>query len=254
MINSNDMSEIPVDLAYLRERLTELASELRDEEATRPPSNVDHTDPGTICDALLQLIDILGQLEDSGNGIAPDDQDSGKEITTLGEYGLHLIEELAMLTRQMHSSVNAGDIEHLCLPFALWIARHGGEIRNLAPVVNTLAYFANQHARPGMMTTLHAKCCEIIEASSPASQENAAEEPAHPYRLLLLNRAIVATRSHNPELIESAFDSVLELLPNDAQAFFAEAMEQMAVINYPEHVRAIVRRYFLTHTRPRQLH
>jgi hypothetical protein len=248
------MSEIPVDLAYLRERLTDLAAELRDEEASRAPSNVDHTDPGTICDALLQLIDVLSQLEEIGDGNSPDDKAANREIDTLGEFGLHLIEELALLARQASSGINAGEIEHLCVPFSLWIVRHGGEIRNLAPVVNALAYFANQHSRPALMTALHAKYCEIIEASSPASQENAAEEPTNPYRLLLLNRAIVATRSHNPELIESAFDSVLEILPNDAQAFFAEAMEQMALTNYPEHVRIIVRRYFLVHTKPRQLH
>lgn len=243
------MSEFPVDLNFLRERLAALAEELADDAQTDTTTGPSSSEPGQLCDALLQLFDLLGQLERDRT----EPSAIVGELNALGEFGLHLLEDLANQARRKRKAA-AGDIEHLSLPFALWVARRGGEIRNLAPVVNALAYFANQNSRPATMTNLYAQCCEIIEAASPASQENFVEQPAHPYRMLLLNRAIVATRSHNPELIEIAFDSVLEVLPNDAQSLFAEAMEQMALIDYPDYVRDIVRRYFVDHARPRRLH
>jgi hypothetical protein len=243
------MSEFPADLNFLRERLTELAAELADDVQAGSSQHPATGEPGQLCEALLQLIGLLGQLEreyQEPTAIV-------SELNTLGEYGLHLLQDLATQSRR-NPQAAGGDVEHLSLPFALWLARRGGEIRNLAPVVNALAYFVNQNSRPAIMITLYGQCCEIIEATSPASQENFTEQPTHPYRMLLLNRAIVATRSHNPELIEHAFDSVLDVLPNDAKAFFAEAMEQMALLDYPDHVRDIVRRYFVEYARPRRLH
>ena len=44
--------------------------------------------------------------------------------------------------------------------------------------------------------------------------------------------------------MEPAFNAIVEPLPNDAERFFAEGMEQMAIIDYPEHVRTVVRRYY----------
>lgn len=239
----------PVDLFYLRERLHELASKLRDawESAIVSPE----TDPpALLSDALLQLIDMLGHVQKGG----PGDQPNPTEINTLGEYGLSLLDELAQLAGQLDHPALATEIEGLSLPYALWIARHGGEIRHLTPVVNALAQFANQASRPAAMSDLYGQCCELVDATSPMLEESVTSDPRHPWRLLLLNRAIVATRSHNPELMESAFDAVVECLPQDACSFFAEGMDQMAIIDYPDHVRDIVRRYFMAHAVPKRLH
>ena len=94
----------------------------------------------------------------------------------------------------------------------------------------------------------------MIDATSPICEAAAVDNPRDPWRLLLINRAIVATRSHNRELMESAFDALLENLPSDAPSFFAEGMEQMAVIDYPDHVRELMKRYYLANAAPRRLH
>ena len=104
------------------------------------------------------------------------------------------------------------------------------------------------------MAELYTQCCELIDATNPICEAPAVDDPSDPWRLLLINRAIVATRSHNPELIESAFDAVLESLPGDAPKFFAEGMEQMTILDYPDDVREVVRRYYLAHAVPRRLH
>lgn len=240
----------PVDLPYLRERFSELAAQVQYawETSSRPGDEMDM--PIMLREAMSQLVDMLNHL-----GEQHQDSSAGPpEINTLCEYGLHLVEELSQVASGLEQPVLAAEIEQLSLPFALWFARHGGEIRQLTPIVNALAFFANQASDPQAMARLYTHCCELIEATSPACEDSAADKPEHPWRLLLLNRAIVATRSHNPELMEPAFDAIVECLPQDAMRFFAEGMEQMAIIDYPAQVREVVRRYFAAYASPRRLH
>ena len=53
----------------------------------------------------------------------------------------------------------------------------------------------------------------------------------------------MATRSHQLELIEQAYDLLVKNLPQDARQFFKEGLQQMDAIGYPDEVRAVVERY-----------
>jgi hypothetical protein len=240
----------PVDLTYLQERFSALAAQVLEAWEASGHASEDVDMPIMLSDAMSQLIHLLNHIQDEQH----DGKSEAAEINTLCGYGLHLVEELSQLAAGLDQRGLAAEIEQLSLPFALWFARHGGEIKLLAPVVNALAYFANQSSNPQAMAILYSQCCELIEATSPACEDSAANDPGHPWRLLLLNRAIVATRSHNPELMEPAFDAIVECLPQEALRFFSEGMEQMAVIDYPAHVREVVRRYFAAYASPRRLH
>lgn len=249
MLNCAAMSTPPADLAALRERTIELTVLLR--EALDSGRQHASMDPARLLgDALLQLFTLLEHLQagDPAGGI------DEPELNTLGEFGLQRLEELAQLARDAGQSALAGELERLCLPFALWLARQGGEIRHLQPVVNALAHQANRSSNSAAMAELYGHCCELIDAVSPKLQETSPADPQQPWRLLLLNRAIVATRSESPELMQAAFDAIVEQLPFDAQRFFAEGMEQMAIIDYPEPVREVMRRYYLANARPQRLH
>lgn len=250
MLNFCAMRLPPADLSYLQERFLELASQIQDLWDT-PDTELNEVDsPGLLRDAMAQLIDLLGRINDEESG----SHKNPAELTTLGEYGLHLLDELAQLAARVEQPQLGREIELLGLPFALWIARNGGEIRQLSTAVNALAHFANQSAQPNLMADLYNCCCELIEATSPSCEDKTSLDPADPWRLLLLNRAIVATRSHNPELMEPAYDAIVESLPDVAAVFFAEGMEQMTTINYPDHVQEVVRRYYTAHARPKRLH
>jgi hypothetical protein len=72
--------------------------------------------------------------------------------------------------------------------------------------------------------------------------------------VLLLNQSIIATRSHNPELMEQAFATLTGKLPEDAARFFSEGMQQMDALNYPEHVRKVMEKYHRQWTVNRALH
>jgi hypothetical protein len=58
-----------------------------------------------------------------------------------------------------------------------------------------------------------------------------------------LNYGIVATRSHQPEIIEIAYDALVKNLPQDARQFFKEGLQQMDIVGYPDAVREVVERY-----------
>lgn len=250
VLKSPAMKFPPADLSFLRERLGELATQLTEFWETSGQSADEADNPQMLGEAVEQLFAVLGHIEDRTGAMAAETT----EINTLTEYGLHLLEELAKAARSLRQFALATEIEQLAVPLALWAARHGGEIRNLSPVVNAVAHFANRASHPHTMAELYAQCCELIDATSPMCEAPAVDNPRDPWRLLLINRAIVATRSHNPELIESAFDAVLEGLPGDAPKFFAEGMEQMTTLDYPDDVREVVRRYYLAHAVPRRLH
>lgn len=248
MLNFAIMNLPPVDLSYLRERFSDLATQVQEVWETSGRASGDMDMPVMLREAMSQLIDILNHIQDE------DPVSESAEINTLCNYGLHLLEELSQMAVGLEQPALAEEIEQLSLPCALWFARHGGEIRQLAPVVNAVACFANQLSHPQAMSSLYSHCCELIEATSPACEDAAVGDPADPWRLLLLNRAIVATRSHNPELMEPAFDAIVECLPQDALRFFTEGMEQIAIIDYPAQVREVVQRYFAAFASPRRLH
>jgi hypothetical protein len=92
----------------------------------------------------------------------------------------------------------------------------------------------------------------VAQASSSAiKQDLEKNNPIRPWRILHLNRGIMATRTHNPALMERVFDDLVRYLPEDAPTFFAEGMQQMEALNYPQPVRQIMGRYFDRWTRPR---
>ena len=78
--------------------------------------------------------------------------------------------------------------------------------------------------------------------------------PGRPWRILHLNRAIVATRTHQPDVMDEAFTLLTECLPEDAPGFFSQGMEQMDLLNYPPHVREVMNRYYRKWSVNRSLH
>ena len=64
-----------------------------------------------------------------------------------------------------------------------------------------------------------------------------------PWRVINLNTGIAATRSLDPELMESTFEKLGRRLPYDMPGFFADGMRRMAVQDVPDVARDVMRRY-----------
>ena len=241
-----------VDIAYLYDNFLAEAETLLEQWRGRPIES-DIGDPSRLIEAMGDLCAVLRRVEEQG----PDNTEEpppAAEIDALGNYGLQLLSDLSDLSLQLGLHDCARRLENLCLPLAAWISTQGGEIQQLAPVVNALAWYANNTRQPQQMAALYRLADQVFEAVSPHLQQAAGDNPLHPWRLLIINRAIVATRTLQPELMEPAFASVVELLPEDAPQFFEEGMQQMDIIGYPDPVREVMSRYHGLFDRQRTLH
>lgn len=243
----------PADIGYIAEHLDPLAEALIDSWDSADSGTL-KVAPTALCEAIEQLLVVLRGHEQS---LRDGDQDfrlADKELAELVSYGIQLFAEAADQAAQQSLTDTSEAIESLSLPLALWGARHGSELNDLGPVVNTLARLTNQLREPDSMGRLYQAMNTIVVATSPHIAQDDISDSRHFWRVLLLNRAIVATRSHQPQLMAPAFDAIVESLPEEAIRFFAEGMGQMDIIGYPDPVRQMMQDYYLRHAGQRTLH
>ena len=166
------------------------------------------------------------------------------DINQIGDYALTLLDELSNVAaiQNMHQSMLL--LNKLSIPVAVWIAEHGGKISKLDVIVNAIASYANE-----LTDSKHlAIFCDAIRkvvfsVTDEIKMDMEATNPMRPWRILNLNWGIIATRSHNVEMMEMAFDQLIKNIPADARQFFKEGMQQMEVVNYPDHVKAVMKKY-----------
>jgi hypothetical protein len=204
--------------------------------------------PEELESTLEQLFVVLTRWEE----VEPEDRPG---LDRLGTYALGLVAELSSAAALLQLEDLSREIELQAYPLGVWLARRGGRLEQIDPIVNAVAFLANHTHDPQDLERLFLGVSEIVEAVSPAIRDDLTESgPGRPWRLLLLNRAIVATRSHDPDLMEAAFSAVVEHLPDDAQRFFAEGMEQMDLLGYPPQVRRVMQRYHERWSTGRRMH
>jgi hypothetical protein len=210
------------------------------------------TELAALTQAFEQLADVMTRLESDLQASS----DSGSaDITEIGDYALQLHEALSAATSQRGLDGQQLPLAGLAIDIALWIARHGGHVETLEPVANALALVANSSREPEELRKLSGIISEIIAAvSSVISQDLEKMNPGRPWRVLLLNHSIVATRSYDTDLMEAAFAVLSSKLPEDATRFFSEGMEQMDALNYPPHVRRVMEKYHKQWPLKRSLH
>ncbi|MEA3302752.1 MAG: hypothetical protein U9Q75_05665 [Pseudomonadota bacterium] len=240
----------PADLGALMEEFFTLAEGVAEQWQDESQDDMQGTTPDLIIKAVEQLHEIL-QLY----GAEQHQPSDANELNQCSDYGLELFSELSSLAASIHLTGQSVDIENLCFPFALWATRMGAEISTLDPVVNAISRIANSIMKPADLEQLYREISEIFYAvSEPIRQDMDAGNPLRPWRILLLNRAIIATRSHQPLLIEDAYKDIVTMLPEDASRFFRQGMEQMDTIGYPTHVREIVETWFQRYSNKPTLH
>jgi hypothetical protein len=211
-----------------------------------------------LSEAFRQLVDVMARVEADSrieNGSQKPHRAGGEDITELGEYALKLQENLATLVKQPELADQQDGVAGLTVDLALWVAAHGGRLDSIEALVDALALIANRTTDPGELGQLSTVMGRITGAVSPVIREDLEKiNPGRPWRVLLLNRGIVATRSHEPATMEEAFTLLIRYLPEDAAQFFAAGMQQMEALNYPAHVRQVMEKYHRQWTITRTLH
>jgi len=235
----------PIDTSYIADELERIAEALN--EAAEDYPNESNADPYALASAMRELLEALhcSRVGTPVPNASPDTLATpGTDITALGDHGFDLLARLAALAGRLHQPDLGHEIEVLAVPLACWIARCDAEIITLDPVVNGAAALANHLKQPQHLIQLYGLLREIGNAVSPfISQTAASADPAQPWRVFLLNKAIVATRSHQPVLMDEAFDALTDQIPEDAMEFFREGMEQMDALDYPPEVRSVMERW-----------
>ncbi len=166
------------------------------------------------------------------------------EATEISDYGFVLLLKLIDLMERLDMPHRRREIEQISLVFARWTIGYDGTINYLEPVVNAIAQLANLMQKKQALLALSELIADIVDHCSPELKQDAADSEAlRPWRLLHINRGIVATRTHDLEVMRRAFDEFLIYLPQDASGFFAEGMREMDALDYPSHVREVMESY-----------
>jgi hypothetical protein len=248
-----------VDLGSIEEAFRHTARTLTEayEDSSERP-NVASASPHILVEAAVRLLAVLSKMEqDDGfyTSLSEARASGTNDVHALTEHGIGLFSQLANWANALRLPQSFSEMRELTLALTLWMVRRDAEISQLEPVVDCLAYVANQIKAPTELEKLFAAASEIMDAVTPAiAQDIDHSQPGRPWRLLILNRAIIATRSHRPHLMEQAFQTLVDALPEDAVNFFREGMEQMDALDYPDPVREAMEKYFQLWCKPKTLH
>jgi hypothetical protein len=238
MLPKVDLSDIAVELKRLGEEIQRTYDDSAQE-----------VEPSPLV-PLQGLTDLLDSLRaNDGDAVINAEPalhaDTGPDPSLLLEHGVSLFRQLAEDARRLGLHAQAESMEVLVVPFTCWLLRRGSELQHPEDVVRALATLANRLHEPDDLAALYVLVQEVADGISPDRiQGMDPGDPGDPWRILLINRGIVATRSHQPALMEAAFDAIVDQLPDDAPHFFREGMGQMEALDYPHQVRDVMERYY----------
>lgn len=235
-----------IDVTTMRDVFNSAVSCCLD-NAEQYPSGFDMP-PDALNKSMQQYFDVISTINDQ---LEPNLAINLDEIADLADYGLALLGELSECAQKLNCEESFGLFEQLSIPLAIWAAQHNLTINNIELVVNAISNTANHTEEKAHLSEL-IDTIEVIIGSIGADIKADLDKSnmGRPWRILNLNQGIIATRSQDPKRMEAVFEQLMYRLPDDAAGFFAEGMEQMDTIDYPEHVREVMQQYYHQTNKP----
>ncbi len=200
--------------------------------------------------AFIQVMSAVDQFFDIASTVdeqAKDDKHiTQSEATEIGEHGFVLLLKLIDLMEKLDLPHKRQELEQVSLIFARWTIQYHGRLNHIEPLVNAFAHSANTMQDKKSLEALVELMSMVIDASADEIKHDIDNSNLYrPWRLLHINRSIVATRTHNVPLIKKVFDEMIFYLPHDAESFFSEGMQELDELDYPPNVRKLIEQYHL---------
>ena len=201
--------------------------------------------------ALEQFFDVVNTVDmQAKDGHVINHQ----EATDIGDHGFTLLLKLIDLMDKLDLPHKRQEIEQISLIFARWVIQYNGRLNHIDPIVNAFAHSANSMNEKNTLKSLVDLMNMVVDASSDDIKHDLDNNNLYrPWRLLHINRGIVATRTYDTDIMRKVFDELILYLPQEAASFFAEGMEEMDEQDYPPNVRRVIEEYYL-HLPKIQLH
>lgn len=132
-------------------------------------------------------------------------------------------------------------LDKVLIGVAVWALSHEIELTLGDPLVNALAHAANDAASKQDLAAIYGIMQGIIGAA-PAAVKSDLEKsnPYRPWRILLLNFAIVAIRTQDIPMMLYAFAMLERYLPEECSSFFAEAVTQSQHSAFSDDARGLL--------------
>ncbi len=192
--------------------------------------------PPMIVDALRQLFTVLNNPISEWDPALPEDEPERIADLTIG-----LLMDMATWAERLGEKQAKLALEMITVSIAAWICQQHGAIHTLEPIVNGLAILANSHQDADALKPLAQLMGHVVSA---ASADYAADldsaDPQRPWRILLLNWGITATRAQDTAEMRQAFAALTHHLPADAHLFFQEGLQQVNQGDFPEAVKNVM--------------
>jgi len=227
-------------------------SEAEDEQAA--------VKPDMIAEALGELIDIMYMVEiDQASCALFSDMQlplpnelihnedyrslTPEEISELGQHGLSLIQTLSDWAKNLHLSKETQQLRAVSVIVALWIARHGGRLRTLELIVDTLAQIANKTNDQQVLKELSAVMGELISAvHSDIKHADCSQKAFDIWRIFNINRGIIAVRTQDMDTIDSVFEQLSDTIPDQAAEYFEANFNAFTLLRGSAQAQRLLRR------------
>jgi hypothetical protein len=232
-------------------RFKQAAEDVLNRYESHQPAYHAQVSPEQLIDAIEQFLHMVIRTDriEGDTGVL-----ANQDVDAAGDYGLSLLHDLSEWAKLLGSRAAYNELQKVSLAATDWIVRHHGRIRNLEAVVDAFSEVSNELREPEELEYMAQFMGQVLRASAdaapgPGDKGDKGKRP-HAWRVLQINRGIIATRSYNVKLMQHVFDELVQAVPEDAPGFFREGMEQMEALNYPPDVRDIMTRYYTHVTRP----
>ena len=206
----------------------------------------DDSGPLAVAAALSDFFQLTSALEENQHQLERED------MTDLADYGLDLLDRLSYLVRQLEVMDQRDNMARVFASTALWLVRRDAVLDNLEGAADGFGMLVNGLTDPKLLGEMCQHMEEVLQAASDRQQlDEDRSNPWRPWRVLSLNSGIAATRSLDPDLMESTFEKLGRRIPYDMPGFLADGKRQMAVQNVPDEVQEVMNRFVAKWPGPR---